>query len=301
MKSIVVDLYPDLIYKTSLLLAFKIYLYHNSNYHLLVVGRANDLPVLSGIEGLTTLEAPEGQSTADAAIKEVLKGGTAGLISFTPKPAFYQTAKTLFPKAINPCFALSYHSKKNDRQTLIIEVSGLFEKSKENLEAAFSYGRDYLVNILNRLDPTIGLLGMEEALDPTLKAFDEEMRQEKKYRGLVAPEDMFDGECDLLLSGGIDGALAIRAAKGSRSISKELAESEANRGNSSKFTSLFAFGGKKKGTVDKQTDPRVDSTGYLLFGFGYNLLCLNQDSGYNDFFSGVEKIEQIDRIKAFHS
>ncbi|MFA6620478.1 MAG: hypothetical protein WCS90_05050 [Bacilli bacterium] len=299
MKNIVIDLFPDLSNKTSVLLAFKIFLYHNASYHLLVVGKGSDLPVLNGIEGLATLEVPEGKSTAEMAIKETLKGKTAGLISFTPRPVFYQIAKTLFPKAVNPCYALSYKTHKEDKETLILEVSGLFERSEEYLDSALSYGKDYLVNVLNRIDPTIGLLGMEEALDPVLSAFDEKMRQEKKYRGLVAPEDLFDGECDLLLSAGTDGAMAIRAAKGSRFISKAMMESEANKSTGSKFTSLFAFGGKK-GKEDKTEDPRIDATGYLLFGFGYNIISLNRDAGYNDFFKATEKLEQVDRVKVFH-
>jgi DNA mismatch repair protein MutL len=98
---------------------------------------------------------------------------------------------------------------------------------------------------------------------------------------------------------GTDGAMAIRAAKGSRLISKAMMESEANKSTGSKFTSLFAFGGKK-GKEDKSEDPRIDAMGYLLFGFGYNIISLNRDAGYNDFFKAAEKLEQIDRIKVFH-
>jgi len=301
MKTIIVDLDSDLVYKSSLLLAFKVYLHHNALFSLKVVGRKQDFNVISDIPNLTCIAVPEGKSTCEVALTELAQSQTAGLLSFSNKALLLKKGQEILPKNITPCYGLLFHSKKSDRESLLVDAGGVNERSLENLAGSLSYGRDYLLNILDRMAPSIGLLGIEDALDPVSAAFDQQIReQDKKYRGLIDPEDLFNGECDLILAGGSDGAFAIKSAKGARSINKDVEEREANKSLSSKFNSLLSFGSKKK-TVDPTRDPRIDGKGYFLFGFGYNMISLNHDAGYNDFFVAIENIENLDRRKPFHS
>jgi len=67
MKTIIVDLDSDLVYKSSLLLAFKVYLHHNALFSLKVVGRKQDFNVISDIPNLTCIAVPEGKSTCEVA------------------------------------------------------------------------------------------------------------------------------------------------------------------------------------------------------------------------------------------
>jgi fatty acid/phospholipid biosynthesis enzyme len=301
MKTIIVDLDSDLVYKSALLLAFKVYLHHNALFSLKVVGHKEDFNVISDIQNLTCIETPEGKTSCEVALEELARNKTAGLLSFSSKALLLKKAQEILPKNVTPCYGLLFHSKKNDKESLLVDASGLNARTIENLAGSLSYGRDYLVNVLERGTPAIGLLGLEDVLDPVSLDFDQKMReQDRKYRGIIDPEDLFNGECDLIIAGGSDGAFAIKSSKGARSISKEAEEQQANKSLTSKFNSLLSFGSKKK-TVDPAKDPRIDGKGYFLFGFGYNIISLNHDAGYNDFFVAIENIENLDRNKPFHS
>lgn len=300
MKTIIVDLPDDLTSKTSVLLSFKVYMHKNSQYSLLVFGRSSDLPVLEGIESIKTVEVEENLSTTESALSELNKGSYAGLLSFAKRKDLLAAATKTFEKSLNPCFGLSYKDKKDGKETFLIEASGYFKKNAENLRAYLDYGNDYLINVVGKDEPTIGLLSLEGADDPVLSSFDEEMRPNKKYRGPISPDAMFDGEADLLLSSGADGAISILASKGARKIIKESDEAASNRSSSAKWGSMFGIGKGQKEKEKEIYDSRIDMKGYVLFGFGYNIISLNKDSGYGDFFDGIEKLEQVDRKKPFH-
>jgi hypothetical protein len=294
MKTIVIDLYPELSAKTSVLLAFKVYMHKNKNYNLLVIGNGDDLSVLDGVEGITTQKTVEGETSTEAALKALAVGDKAGLISFAPRPRLFEKANALLPHPDYPSFGLLFVNKKEGKDSLLIEASGFSPRSIEAYRHSLAYGLDYLTKVLSRENPTIGLLGMEEALDPITQAFDEELRQNKDYRGYVLPEDLFAGECDLVLAGGNDGGIALRAAKGSRRLLKDMEKAEGDKTSNSKWASFFTFGPSKKQMQEaKRYDARIDERGYLLFGYSQIIISMNPDSGYNDFFSGIDKLEAL--------
>jgi hypothetical protein len=294
MKTIVIDLYPELSAKTSILLAFKVYMHKNKNYNLLVVGNGDDLAVLEGVEGVATQKIQEGETSTEAALKALGSGDKAGLISFAPRPRLFEKTAQLLPKADYPSFGLLFVNKKEGKDSLLVEASGFSPRSLEAYRHSLSYGLDYLTKVLSRENPSIGLLGMEENLDPITVAFDEELRQNKDYRGYVLPEDLFAGECDLVLAGGNDGGIALRAAKGSRRLLKDMEKAEGDKANTSKWASFFTFGPSKKQIQEaKRYDARIDEKGYLLFGYPLPIISLNPDSGYTDFFAGIDKLEAL--------
>jgi hypothetical protein len=299
MKTIVIDLYPELSAKTSVLLAFKVYMHKNKNYNLLIVGNGDDLSVFDGVEGILTQKVVEGETSSEAALKAMSSGDKAGLISFAPRPRLFEKAAALLPQGDYPSFGLLFMNKKEGKDSLLVEASGFSPRSLEAYRHSLAYGLDYLTRVLSRENPSIGLLAMEENVDPITQAFDSELRANKDYRGYVLPEDLFAGECDLVLAGGNDGGLALRAAKGSRRLLKDMEKAEGEKTSNSKWASFFTFGPSKKQMQEaKRYDPRIDEKGYLFFGYPDIIISMNPDSGYNDVFSGIDKLEALVEHKA---
>jgi hypothetical protein len=287
MKTIVIDLFPDILEKTSILLAIKVYLHKNSDYQLLVVGRSDDLSVLSGVEGVIPQKVESEERTTAVALKALQAGDKAGLLSFAPRSSLLSSAQTLFPEVKTPLYGLSFLSKKEDKATLLIEASGFLPLSEENYEASLAYGLDYLTHVLCRSENAVGLLAVKENLDPVTAAFDAKLHSNPSYRGYVAPSDLFEGECDLVLAGGLIGGVAIGAAKGSRKLMKDLDKAP------KKSLSTYLNFGPKKADDAVLYSARFDTKGYFLFGYPAPIVSLNHESNYDDFLKGLEKIESL--------
>jgi fatty acid/phospholipid biosynthesis enzyme len=289
MKSIIVDLPSGLAYPSSVLSAFKVYVKKNHFFNLTVCGDAANFSVLEDTENIECVYCDVGETSSHLALKEMVeREDVAGLLTFADQRAFYEEAAKLLPHWDVPCFGLFYSSKIEGKETLILDASGLFERKEENYLAYLEYGKDYSANVLQKPSVDIALLGFGEDPDPVLAKVDHELRiNEKNYHGFLTPEHLFDGSCDLVLAGGVDGALAIGAAKGAIAASKTAQKIQASKS----WTSLL--GKKKDAGEDSRFDSRLDQRGYLLFGAKKNILCLNKNSGYGDVTDALPVIEHL--------
>lgn len=294
MKYIVVDIPSGLAYPSSVLSALKVYVKRNAQYNLYCCGDKANFSVLEDTEGISCVYGDENEPSVEVALKVIRDNkDIAGLMSFSERSLLLEKAKEILSKNVNPTYGLLYETKVNDRSTMMIDASGLVEGNEDNFEAALSYAKDYFANILMKANIEIALLALEGSDDPLLNKLDEKLRQsEKHYHGFILPLDIFNGTMDIILSLGHDGAIAIQAAKGSTTVSEELKRAQASKS----FSSLF---GGSKDKEKPRFDSRIDQQGYLLFGFGENILCLNKDSGYGDVIDAFPTLVHLDTKKHF--
>jgi len=295
MKSIIVDLPAGLAYPSSVLSAFKVYVKKNHFFNLTVCGDAANFSILEDTEGIECVYSDVGETSSHVALREMAsREDVGGLISFADRLAFLKEARAILPHFSTASFGLSFSTKIPGKESLLLDPTGLLEKNQEQYEAALQYGKDYLLNVLGKASVEVALLGLEGQNDPFLNGIDQTLRaSEKNYHGFLSPEHLFDGTADLILAGGIDGAIAILSAKGAATASKQMQKAEASRS----WTSLF--GKNKTGEENARFDSRIDQRGYLLFGAHKNLLLLNKDAGYGDVTDAFPVLEHLANKKIY--
>jgi fatty acid/phospholipid biosynthesis enzyme len=295
MKSIIVDLPSGLAYPSSVLSAFKVSVKKNHFFNLTVCGDAANFSVLEDTENIECVYSDVGESSTHLALREMAsREDIAGLLSFADRAVFIKETEALLPNVTMATFGLPFSTKTPGKETLLIDPTGLNEKSVERYEAALEFGKDYLLNVLQKPSVEVALLGVNGEKDPLLSEVDAMLRaNEKNYHGFLSPDHLFDGSVDLILAGGADGALALLAAKGAAQASKEMQKAESSRS----WTSIL--GKNKHEEENSRFDSRIDQRGYLLFGAHKNILCLNKEAGYGDVTDAFPLLEHLANKKPY--
>jgi fatty acid/phospholipid biosynthesis enzyme len=297
MKTIIIDIPSGLAAATSVLSALKVYAKKNKIYQLLVCGSPNDMSILEDIENIQCAYSEGAETSTSLALSHINDPEVAGFLSFNERPILIQSCHQNLPKEVNPCFGLYFASQSEGKETLLIDAGGFSAKTKEDVDAYRSYGVDYLKNILKKGTISIAYLALPEMMDEQDVAIDAFLKAScPEYSGVVDPEYLFDGKNDIVLAGGISGALAIRSAKGSRRVAHDLEQIRSSKSFAVKWSSLL---GAKDNGQDRRYDPRIDAKGYLLFGYGHHIVDLDKTAGFGDVIDALDTLERFDRNQPF--
>jgi fatty acid/phospholipid biosynthesis enzyme len=294
MKTIIVDVPGGLDNTVALLSALKVFAKKNKLYSLLVVGSKNDISVLEDTEGIECYY-PEGlaSSTAEAIVK-LKSTSCVGLISFAKRKKLLDVAMDSFGKKVSPSFGLSYQTKEIGKESLLIDAGGYGEMTFENLDSYLSYGTDYLTNILKATAPSSALLAVEDAHSQIEEDFAKSQKAKNpNFRGFISPEDLFESGISIIVAGGTVGATAVSSAKGVLRIKNEIVGIENDKSFHYKIGESLSKGARE--SAEFRFCSSVDQNGYLLFGFGQNILSLDKNGRYGDLLNALSTLQRIER------
>lgn len=297
MKTFLVDIPSGLTSATNVLSALKVYAKKNKFYSLLVCGSPNDMSILEDVDNIKVAYSEGAETSTALALSHLGEEDIAGFLSFNDRKTLLDSCHHTLPKEVDPCFGLYFATQEEGKETFLVDAGGYALKSKDLVDSHRSYAVDYLRNILKKGTLSIGYLALFDALDEEDSAIDAFLKAScSEYTGIVTPDHLFDGKNDIVLAGGHEGAIAVQSAKGSRRIAHELEQIRSSKSFAVKWSSLL--GGKEQAN-DRRYDPRIDSKGYLLFGYGSHILSLEKTAGFGDVIDAFDTLERFDRNQPF--
>lgn len=201
------------------------------------------------------------KSSIRMAIEDVAEGRSAGVISAGNTGAYMSLAKVILktlPGIDRPAIASSMPTQKGG--CILLDLGANVEASALNLLQFAIMGEAFARTILNRSQPSVGLLnvGAEESKGhAAVKQAQELIRTQNilgNFYGFVEGDDIFAGTTDVVVTDGFSGNIALKSAEGCARFFSNVIKDKLTQNLLSKIGALLAKTALTE--IKQRLDPR---------------------------------------------
>ena len=201
------------------------------------------------------------KSSIRMAIEDVAEGRSAGVISAGNTGAYMSLAKIILktlPGIDRPAIASSMPTQKGG--CILLDLGANVEASALNLLQFAIMGEAFARTILNRPQPSVGLLnvGAEELKGhAVVKQAQELIRAQNilsNFYGFVEGDDIFSGTTDVVVTDGFSGNIALKSAEGCARFFSNVIKDKLTQNLLSKIGALLAKTALNE--IKQRLDPR---------------------------------------------